>query len=868
MDTMMKMTSSQLQKVKKNKMKKKEFNKKGLAISQIFILIFGTLAVSYALGSSIGLVSGLTVNGEFKYNTIDFVIKSQTKIVQKKNPGTQYIKDSSAPCTRTDWFWDVNGNGKWDSAEQDRLDNNLKVCMLPAFVTAMRGAKVPEGEVGLPKGEDEQQPEEEEKESLSLMELAMIGKTLEGLGRGKPSSATEPVSPVGGAAGTVGLRGEIPTGDGVDDVGELVTDTAIAEFLEDKLKFSTSGAIAWGHIIRGAGFALAISAGIEQLKGQLKEWGFSEGQVEALQTGLALAWFAGETTYGLAKAGKLGTKLAQAPGWAGIGVGGAIALVTLFVVLSRKGEQKLVTFECVPWQSKTGGDHCDKCNKQGILPCSEYQCRSLGQGCQLLNEPDSAEALCVWIDRGDSEYPTIRALDSALLEDYSYIPTNKISPPDKGVLISYDEAESTQIIDDKNIGCIPAFTPLRFGITTFDKDNEEGEPAICKIDSVRKNNFDEMNFYMDGSSTFKYNHTQTLSLPGPDALAEEGIEITSEGGIQEFYIRCQDANGNSNPATFVFKFCVDEGPDETPPEIVTTDLINNMPFAYGQDSIDINVYINEPVPENNGCRWSHSDQPYENMENDMDCSQGNTLTDMNAQGLFTCATNLDGLKDGVKNRFYFRCQDLQGNTNKDSYEFILLGTQPLVIDSVSPNEITVKDSTSPVKVTIEVKTSAGYKEGEATCYYKKGDEEEKDYEQFSETISYQHSHELWLLGEPGGKSYTYDIKCIDLGGNADSSAISFEVETDIEAPVVVRVYHEDTYLKIITNEKAECVYDVKNCNYVFDEGLPMASTDDGISHFTDWNTKLNFYIKCRDDYEREPIPPNTCSIIARPLQIL
>ncbi len=809
----------------------KKFNKKSLAISQIFILILGTVAISYALGSSIGFVSGLLkVGGEFTYNNINFVIRSPTKIVGK-DTGIQYIYNTNNPC-RTKWFWDVNGDEKWDVAEQSRLNNNEPVCMLEGFVTAANTATIPGAEPPSP-GEDG------------------TGQT--------PASLLNP----GGLPSWLLLK------EGADILAKLDSEEeTVGAAVEAGTKIvekpeTPKGAVAkisGLQILKDFGVALLISAGIEGFKGQLMEMGLSEGQVEALQTGAFFAYLGGKTTYNLVKAGK--------KEWAlGVGIVTAvIAIITIITFLKRKGEQKLVTFECVPWQPDTGGNNCEKCNKQGILPCSEYQCQSLGQGCQLLNEPGSAEALCVWVDRGDSEYPTIRALDSALMEDYSYTPTNKISPPDKGVLISYDKATSTQMIDDRKIGCVEAFTPLRFGITTFDKD-DEGEPAVCKIDSIRKKNFDEMDFYMDGSSTFKYEHTQTLSLPGSDALAEEGIEITSEGGIQEFYIRCQDANGNANTAAFVFKFCVDEGPDETPPKIVTTDLINNMPFAYGQESINVNVYINEPVPSDGGCRWSYNDQGYENMKHDMDCLGADSLTDMNAQGLFTCATNLDGLKDGVKNRFYFRCQDKAGNVNKDSYEFILLGSQPLVINSASPNETTVKDSTDPVKVTIEVKTSAGYKEGEATCYYKKGDEQEKDYEQFSETISHQHFHDLWLPGEPGGKSYTYDIKCIDLGGNADSSRISFGVETDIEAPIVVRAYHEDTYLKIVTNEKADCVYDVTDCTYNFDGGISMASADDGISHFADWNTKLNFYIKCRDQYGKEPVP-GTCSIIARPLQIL
>lgn len=866
-----------------------KFNKKSLAITQIFILILGTVAVSYAFGSSIGFVSGQTKLFSFKftsldtndytstyYQTLDASSYSSTGLNPTdkdqfyffKNLGATSPKPTIVAVTKTGTsvFFYSGTTNKWTKFNTAREININSAALALLQQSPDVQPLLPEEETGQTPGSAINPLEPGSQAWLLFKGLIPKDKTEEiPTTGGRPYPCIKLVgegnvfSTLHECCNTQRQLGYYKTVD--ECMNTELPDIDATDTVPGESAFLDTA----GQILKDAGAALLISAGVEAFKGQLMEWGLSQGQVEALQTGAFLTYFLGKTTYNLVKAGK--KELA----W-GFGIAtGIILAATLLTIYKRKGEQKLVTFECVPWQPDTGGNNCDKCNKQGILPCSEYQCRSLGQGCELLNEPDSAEALCVWVDRGDSEYPTIRALDSALIDDeYEYrLQKTGISPPDRGAVIKYTGTEETTSmkIGDETTKCVPAFTPLRFGITTFDKDDDEGEPAVCKIDSVRKQNFDEMDFYMDGSSTFKYNHTQTLSLPGPDALAEEGIEITSEGGIQEFYIRCRDANGNSNPATFVFKFCVDEGPDETPPEIVTTDLINNMPFAYGQESININVYINEPVPEDNGCRWSHSDQAYENMEGEMDCSQGNILTDMNTQGLFTCATTLDGLKDGVKNRFYFRCQDKAENVNTDSYEFILLGSQPLVIDSVSPNKTTVKDSTDPVKVTIEVKTSAGYKQGEATCYYKKGDEEEKDYAQFSDTISHQHFHDLWLKGESGGKSYAYDIKCIDLGGNADSSAISFEVETDIEAPIVVRAYHEGTSLKIVTNEKAECVYDVTSCNYAFDDGISMTSTDDGISHFTDWNTKLNFYIKCRDQYGKQP-NQETCSIAVRPLQIL
>jgi len=521
-------------------------------------------------------------------------------------------------------------------------------------------------------------------------------------------------------------------------------------------------------------------------------------------------------------------------------VAGAAVGVAIFLFMYKKDKTETVTFECNPWQAPVGGTNCERCNDQGLLHCSEYQCRSLGQACQLVNEEGSPDALCTWVNRQDVDYPTISPWTDPLTTDYKYTPDNAVSPPDRGVKIVYTKSTT---------GCIKAFTPLQFGIIL-------DEPAQCKIDYARKDKFDDMSFYFGESSTFKYNHTQQLSLPGPNA-ENSSSPVIENGNDYSLYVRCQDANGNANIATFVFNFCVEEGPDTTPPVIVTTNVLTGMPIAYNQSSMDLEVYVNEPSE----CKWSHRDQIYDDMEESMTCSR--SIFEMNAQMLYKCKTTLTGLKNSVTNDFYFRCKDKplevkDRNVNQQSYKFSLIGTQPLVIDEVLPNE-TVKDSSDPVKVNFSVITSAGYNKGEATCYYSNSGATDS-YIEFFETDSYKHSQELYL--KEG--SYKYYIKCIDLGGNQDDATIEFDVDSDIDAPKVVRVYHEETYLKIVTDEEASCVYDTKSCSYSFEEGVPMVTVED-VNHFTDWNTKTTLYIKCMDGYGNRPLP-NACSIISRPFE--
>ena len=64
----------------------------------------------------------------------------------------------------------------------------------------------------------------------------------------------------------------------------------------------------------------------------------------------------------------------------------------------------------------------------------------------------------------------------------------------------------------------------------------------------------------------------------------------------------------------------------------------------------------------------------------------------------------------------------QRNTNEHSQLFRLIGTQPLVINSIGPNSTTIRDSTNAIKVNLEVETSAGYQEGASICEFSSANE--------------------------------------------------------------------------------------------------------------------------------------------------
>ena len=577
----------------------------------------------------------------------------------------------------------------------------------------------------------------------------------------------------------------------------------------------------------------------------------NEGVAQSVSTALAIGWGGGSVIGIIAGIAfpnlNLGFPiLGITASGLGLIVGGVGALIGFgWWIFAGVHDQKLeaVQFTCAPWQPQSGGANCDKCNRGG-LPCTKNKCQSLGAACELLNEGTSDEA-CVWNNRNDISPPTISSWDGPLDKTkYKYVPDTATLPGDKGVIIKYTGS---------NDGCAPAFSRIFYGIS-LDK------PGKCKIDINRTTNFAEMSQTIS-NGYYEYNHTLLSIHGGASELTSEGINLTN-GGNYQIYVRCESANGYSNTGTFVFKYCVQNAPDTTAPTIALTDPLNGWYIENGKTSQDINVYTNKPAD----CKWSHSDEGYDSMPNAMTCSQ--SITEMNANTFYKCSTTLDGLKDNVENDFYFNCKSYplapEANRYKmaTNYKYVLTGTQPLVIDSVTPADgATIKDSTQSVKVTLTAQTSAGYNKGQAWCSLKPTSAGDSSYVLFANTNSYQHSQDLWL----NAGSYDYTIKCCDLAeltGNCATKETTFNVETDFEAPIVTRVYNDNNQLKIITNENAECVYGTNDCSYDFKDGIKLTTTDN-LQHTTNWNTNSNFYIKCQDQFGNLPAP-DECSIVVRP----
>ena len=299
-----------------------------------------------------------------------------------------------------------------------------------------------------------------------------------------------------------------------------------------------------------------------------------------------------------------------------------ILLVLKFVFGIGKTKKEKVVFTCGPWQAPLGGAKCEQCGKDG-LTCSSYSCSALGQTCGFINEGTGNE-LCIDINPNDAAAPRISPLQSVLSEGFAYT-----SASDNGVVIKGTTSEE----------CVKASSPLTFGIAL-------NEPGQCRFDVVHTNRYEEMEFEFGGRTLFLFNHTQVFAVPNLESLGLPGFDPNRRSEYN-LYVRCRDKTGNENVNEYTINFCVKPGDDSTAPIIISHDPAREF-TAYNATKQEVDVYVNEPAE----CRWSETDKDYDQMENNLLCTNG--FDDQELRG-FKCQGELP-IGEG-ENKFYVRCKD-------------------------------------------------------------------------------------------------------------------------------------------------------------------------------------------------------------------
>ena len=505
-----------------------------------------------------------------------------------------------------------------------------------------------------------------------------------------------------------------------------------------------------------------------------------------------------------------------------------------------------VTFNCEPWTPPRGGENCEECNLQDI-PCTEYQCSSLGQGCATITD-ENGNLFCYHDNKNEPNPPVISLIDE-LPEGFEWSDKTATSITENGVKLIHPDANPTNVEAGDN--CIPAYTPFDIKIHT-------DELANCRYDTKRISAsehpspefFELMEKKFNHHSGNMYNHTASFVLPDPNYI-EDAYNITIDPAEEyEIYVRCMDGNGNANAAEFEIKFCIDDGPDTTPPWIEEATIDNGAFIGYEQTEVDVTFTGTEFVD----CKWDRTDLTFNQMANNMTCNG------------YYCDATLTGLISNsvTPNKYFIRCRDQphlalyperasERNTMQTSYVYTLYGSLPLGIRSAGPNNTKLSGPTDVIQFNLSVETFGGAEEGKATCY--------AEGVEFVNTGAVYHT-QSWTA-DAEGSPHTVEIKCIDAGGNTATEEITFEVEEDKQEPMIVRAFKDSGYLRLITNEPAQCAYSVVDCNFAFtDEGIINITAFNTNEHLLVWNTDNNFYVRCKDKYDNPP-DVGTCSIVVR-----
>ncbi|MEM4719412.1 MAG: Hint domain-containing protein [Candidatus Pacearchaeota archaeon] len=611
----------------------------------------------------------------------------------------------------------------------------------------------------------------------------------------------------------------------------------------------TLGGFAWAgyHLVEGAVWGVTISQIVVPLFGGL--FGFKDKEeVEALQQAVLTGMLTMGALKGIMNAKWFSAKQSPAqilgdkiPGDANFWgkafpVMGA-ALVAWLVYTKEYKKIKVfeeqVEFKCLPWQAPRGGDDCELCNSKDI-PCSEYRCKSLGQTCELVNKGTGKE-MCVDTNIRDTNPPIISPWEEKISRGYKYNDV-RLSPPGPGFKIIRTEGLNP---------CIEAFTPIEFGIKT-------NEPSQCKIDIEKRNSFEEMLSFIGDDNTYRYNFTQIIHVPRAKDFANSSINLEM-GNEMTLFVMCRDARGNVNQAPYAIRFCVDDAPDRTPPQIKAVSIESGSCVAANQNSSSVEFYTNEPAE----CRWDFTDKSFELLSYNMSCSED--VFEINSLLLYTCRANLTGIKREGSD-YFIRCKDRSSpdsNVMQQSFRYSLRGSNPLKIKSVYPDNTTLYGGVSPMPVELKVETLFGCDDNKAVCFYSPTGNKNSFVAFFNTNKADGISTQRLDLFKGKHKFY---IRCVDAGGNLAETQTEFELDIDTSSPTIARVYYQDDYLKIFTFRETDCVYSTESCDYLFQEGIniPLSKSQ---THFVAFDTEKTYYIKCRDEFRNEPVD---CSLIVRP----
>jgi len=479
-------------------------------------------------------------------------------------------------------------------------------------------------------------------------------------------------------------------------------------------------------------------------------------------------------------------------------------IYSLVDILLAETEEITYSVSCGLWQAPAGGEDCEECNQDPNKPCSLYKCKSLGQLCDIVN-PGTADEKCVNIHPNDVTSPIIKP-NHALVFNQNYT-----------IIETTIEGNQGFEINEKQ----EPFSRITLSIET-------DEVSQCKFSSEHGKKFNEIPFYF-GDQVYRYNHTISFSFPD-ELTTKEALQLTN-GGVHMLYIKCRDASGNANAKDYFIKFKLKPRPDLTAPVVEDTSISNGAYLPHDINDTELILYLNEPA----NCKWDRTDLEYEHMKNAFSCDTNGLLR---AIDYYECRATLGDLGQMEEDTFYFKCEDLKGNINMESYPFTLKRSSQLYIVSSGPSGTLYIPEQS-----VKVITSGGAETGVAKCGYRDEDVIYENMIEFLETDDSMHEQPLNLTKG----DYTYYVICRDVAGNEDSEVVSFKIDVDLMGPEIVYVYEEGNMLRLQMDEVSTCEY--SNETFFFGDGIRMTGEE---SFYHDVVVEQQvYYISCVDEYDNE-----------------
>ena len=523
------------------------------------------------------------------------------------------------------------------------------------------------------------------------------------------------------------------------------------------------------------------------------------------------------------------------------GLAAAVVILVVAAILMSGGDttEVSVTSHCEVWQAPTDNYDCTMCdipvseggfaidNAFGVMKgyqCTEYKCKSLGNQCEFISENQgTSRPKCVQAELNDVTEPYIEEFLLIFSDDMNDASSENNPGYTLKDSVEYDDDYDGYISTDSQYGSnvdfennnhlkikkeILPYQTVTFGVKT-------DELSQCKItQDYNATSIDEADMYFD-NSYYDYHHNQSWILNPSEEY--------------QFFVWCQDYNGNDGDKFFLVEISTNKGDDVTPVQVVGTSVVNNGFVPNTTSAMDVTFYTNEPAD----CYWSTNDVDVTLMENfttsDYDCSSGATSTD----SFFFEHDALQMPIEYGENTFYFACSDCAGNNNTQNHVYTLYGTEALSIDQYYPNGETFYTDT----LSLSVSTSGGAEEGKSVCSYNGVD--------FLTTNASTHSQVLENL-EKG--EYSYAVDCMDVAGNKNSTSVSFTIDVDEAGPGLSSLYSSDGTVYFELDEASWCEYYYEEFEYGSGTSVVSGATS---GSFAISESVSEYYVICVDEFDNE-----------------